>query len=66
MAPVKHAISEHDTVVLQEPVGGWPAGTSGVVISIYDDAVLVEIAGPGGETLDTVSVAAERLQIYNA
>lgn len=35
------------------------------VINVYDDAVLFEIAGPGGETLDTVSVAAERLEINN-
>ncbi len=65
MASVKHAISEHDTVVLQGPVGAWPAGTCGVVVSVYDDAVLVEIAGPGGETLGTVSIAAEQLRINN-
>jgi len=65
MASVKHAISEHDTVVLLEQVGAWPAGTCGAVISVYDDAALVEIVGPGGETLDTVSVPAEQLQISN-
>jgi len=66
MASVKHAISEHDTVVLREPNGVWPAGTSGAVISIYDDAVLVEIVGPGGATLDTIPVAAERLDVRDA
>jgi len=27
MATVKHTISEHDVVILREPVGAWPAGT---------------------------------------
>ncbi len=66
MAFVKHAISEHDTVVLRKPVGTWPAGTCGAVISVYDEAVLIEIVGRDGETLDTVSVPAERLEISNA
>jgi len=66
MASVKHAISEHDIVALRESVGAWPAGTCGAVVSVYDDAVLVEIAGPSGETLDTISVLAERLQFYKA
>jgi hypothetical protein len=66
MASVKHAISEHDTVVLRQPVGAWQAGTCGAVISVYDDDVLIEIVGPGGETLDTISVSAERLHISNA
>ena len=59
MATVKHAISEHDVVVLRRPVGGWPvgawpAGTTGAVISVYDDTLLVAITGPGGKTLDTI------------
>lgn len=33
MATVMHAISAHDVVVLREPVGTWPAGTTGAVIS---------------------------------
>lgn len=66
MAFVKHAISEHDAVVLREPVGTWPAGTCGAVISVYEEAVLVEIVSAGGMTLDTVSVPAERLQLSNA
>ena len=61
MATVKHAISEHDVVVLREPVGAWPAGTSGAVISIYNDMLLVEIVGPGGKTLDTIQVPAAQL-----
>ena len=66
MDSVKHAISEHDSVVLLEPAGSWPAGTSGAVISVYDDAVLVEIVGPDGATLDMISVRAQRLHVGNA
>jgi hypothetical protein len=62
MATVKHAISEHDVVVLRKGVGGWPAGTIGTVISIYDDVVLVEITGPGGKTLDTIQVPVALLE----
>lgn len=63
MATVKHAISEHDVVVLREPVGTWPAGTVGAVISVYDNVLLVEIAGPGGKTVDTVQVPAGQLDL---
>lgn len=57
MASIDHAISEHDVVVLREPVGAWPAGTAGAVISVYAGALLVEITGPGGTTLDTIQVS---------
>ncbi len=63
MATVKHAISEHDVVLLREPVGGWPAGTTGAVISVYDDTLLVEVTGSGGETLDTIQVPVARLDL---
>jgi len=66
MGPVKHAISEHDVVVLREPVGAGPAGATGAVISVYDDTLLVEITGPGGKTLDTIEVAAARLDVKHA
>jgi len=61
MATVKHAISEHDVVVLREPVGAWPAGTTGAVISLYDDSLLVEITDDDGKTADMIRVPAERL-----
>lgn len=35
----------------------------GAVISVYDDALLVEIAGPGGKTLDMVQAAVEQLDV---
>lgn len=63
MATVKHATSEHDVVVLRTAVGVWPAGTVGAVISAYDGTMLVEIAGPGGKTLDTIQVPADRLDV---
>ena len=66
MATVKHAISEHDVVVLRQPVGAWPTGTTGAVISVYDSVVLVEITGPGGKALDTIQVAAEQLSTKRA
>lgn len=31
-------------------------GTTGAVISVYDDTLLVEITGPGGEMVDTIQV----------
>lgn len=63
MATTKHAISEHDVVVLREPVGAWPAGTTGAVVSTYDNTLLVEITGPGGKTLDTIQVPAAQLAL---
>ncbi|HEY1539631.1 MAG TPA: hypothetical protein VGF63_09555 [Solirubrobacteraceae bacterium] len=66
MTPVKHALSEHDTVLLREPIGEWPAGTVGVVISAYLDALLVEVVGTHGETLDTITVRPEGLVLSNS
>jgi hypothetical protein len=66
MATVKPAISEHDVVVLREPVGAWPAGTTGAVVSVYDGTMLVEITGPGGKTVDTIQVPVERLSLKAA
>ena len=66
MATIKHTISEHDVVVLREPVGPWTAGTTGAVISVYDGILLVEISGPGGKTLDTIQVPATQLDAKRA
>jgi hypothetical protein len=63
MSTVKHAISEHDVVVLRDPVGEWPSGTTGAVISVYGDVVLVDIADPGGKTLDAVQVPVSQLEV---
>jgi hypothetical protein len=66
MATTKHAISEHDVFVLRSPVGAWPAGTTGSVISAYDDTLLVEITDPSGKTLDTIHVPAAQLDVKPA
>jgi hypothetical protein len=63
MATVKHAIREHDVVVLRGGVGAWPAGTTGAVISLYGRTVLVEITDADGRTLDTIQVPSDRLEI---
>jgi hypothetical protein len=64
MAVVKHDIHENDVVALRERVGGWPAGTEGTAVSIYDDAALVEVShDETGEALDMFVVPAELLEI---
>jgi hypothetical protein len=63
MATVKHGIAEHDVVVLREPVGHWPTGTTGAVISVYDDTALVEITDADGKTLDTIQVPPTALSV---
>jgi hypothetical protein len=64
MAVVKHGIQEDDVVVLRERVGGWPAGTQGSAVSIYDDAALVEVSDHAtGEELDMFVVPAEKLEV---
>jgi exonuclease VII small subunit len=63
MATARHPISEHDVVVLRQPVGAWPAGTTGAVISDYGDTLLVEITGPGGKTLDMIQATLAQLKI---
>jgi hypothetical protein len=49
-------------VVLPEPIGTWPRGTAGAVISVYDDTLLVEVTGPGGKTVDTLQALARQLE----
>ena len=66
MSKVKHAIEEHDVVALREAMGTWPAGTTGTVVSLYEDAALVEVAedDPPGSALDNlVAVPFERLEL---
>jgi hypothetical protein len=66
MATVKHAIEEHDVVAMREPIGAWPAGTTGTVVSMYDDAALVEVGqdDPPESILDClVPVPFEKLEL---
>ncbi len=56
MSTTKHPIEEHDVVALRTPIGSWPAGTTGTVVSLYEDAGLVEVAedDPPGSALDNL------------
>lgn len=45
MSTIDSVIGEHDVVVLLNPVGRWPAGTEGTVISDHPDHKLVEMPG---------------------
>jgi len=65
MAIVRHDIAEHDVVAVRTQVGDWPAGTKGTAVSIYEDAVLIELSGmPMEELLDNlVVVPADKLEV---
>lgn len=63
MATVGHQITEHDVVALREPVGTWPAGTSGTVVSDYGDTKLIEISDKSGATLDLIQVPPAKLNV---
>lgn len=63
MATVKHAIREHDVVELLDPIGKWPAGGSGTVVSDYGAVKLVEIADARGVALDFVQVPETGLRL---
>jgi Domain of unknown function (DUF4926) len=51
----------HETVELTHDIGDWPAGTAGVVVdeSAHGGALLVELVGPDGKTLDLLDVQSE-------
>ena len=56
-------IEEHDVVRFLAPIDHWPAGTEGTVVSVYHDAMLVELDGEG-DCLDLlVTVPAELLEV---
>ncbi len=54
---------EHSVVRLREPVGSWPAGTVGTIVSEYSDAVLVEVSNETGKVLDFVQVPVAKLEL---
>ncbi|MFZ0041578.1 MAG: hypothetical protein WAK93_09745 [Solirubrobacteraceae bacterium] len=57
MATVRHDIAEHDVVALREQEGDWAPGTEGTAVSIYEDAVLVELSDmPMEEALDNLVI----------
>jgi hypothetical protein len=66
MSTTKHVIEEHDVVALRTPVGTWPVGATGTVVSLYEDAALVEVAedDPPGSALDNLlTVPFEQLEL---
>ena len=63
MATVKQMIKESDVVELRDPVGRWPAGRVGAVVSDYGDVKLVEIADQRGAMLDLIQVPEPRLRL---
>jgi hypothetical protein len=66
MATIRDAIEEHDVVALRVPIGTWPAGTIGTVVSLYDGAALVEVAEdepPGSALNNLLTVPFEELEL---
>lgn len=65
MATVKEAIREHDVIELLDPVGEWPAGSIGAVVSDHGDVKVIEIADERGVALDFVQVPEARLKLVS-
>jgi len=63
MTVVKQAIRENDVVALRHPVGKWPAGTSGTVVSERGEHKLIEISDERGQTLDFISQTEPQLRL---
>ncbi|HYI99293.1 MAG TPA: hypothetical protein VEX36_06405 [Thermoleophilaceae bacterium] len=61
MATVRHDIAEHDVVALSDPIGPWPVGTRGTVVSDYGQTKLIEISDHNGTTLDLVQAPLAKL-----
>jgi hypothetical protein len=53
----RRTIEEHDVVRFLAPIGRWPAGTKGTVISVHPDAMLVEMNGEADDCLDLMEYA---------
>lgn len=56
---------EHDVVRILAPVGRWPAGTEGTVVSVHNpDFMMVEMPGEADSCLDLlVDVPTELLEV---
>lgn len=67
MATVKHRIGELDVVELLDPIGDWPAGTVGAVVSDWGEIKQVEISDDEryGATLDLIAVRESRLKLIS-
>lgn len=53
----RRVIEEHDVVRFLAPIGKWPVGTKGTVISVHPDAMLVEMNGEADSCLDLMVYA---------
>lgn len=63
MSTTRSVIGELDVVALLTPVGAWPIGTEGTVISNDPDFKLVEICNEFGEALDELDVPPDQLKV---
>lgn len=55
-----------DHVALLRDQGPWIVGTSGTVVEAFADAAYVELVGPDGKTLDTLTVPYEELRVLQS
>jgi hypothetical protein len=53
------------TAELRAPHEGWPAGTKGAIVEAFEDGVLLEVVGEGGETLAMLPLRYDALMIEN-
>jgi hypothetical protein len=65
MATAERTLRENDVVELIDPIGPWPAGRLGAIVSDYDDVKLVEIADEEGVMLDLIQVAEPSLKLIS-
>lgn len=64
MSTTDTSIDEYDVVILRNPVGAWPAGTKGAVISVFPTHRWVEVADESDEWgFAIVSVRTEDLEL---
>lgn len=55
-----------DVVELRVGVDSWEAGTTGTVLEVAGDSVLVEVSDRDGRTLDTLAVPPDALKRLDA
>lgn len=63
MAPLKQAIRENDVVGFTRPIGRWPKGMQGTVVSEHGVDKLIEVSDDRGQMLDLISVPEQQLRL---
>jgi len=63
MAITRHVAKEFDVVEMLDPVGRWPAGTSGAIVDESRDWKQIEISDEQGQMVDLISVPGHRLRL---